>query len=365
MAYLGNLFFKYLIKEFLVKFFLFFMILIGVVYLFEVIELIQRSADKENSSVGLLFQMALLKLPDVGQQILPFITLFAAIATLKNLTDRQELVCIRAAGLSAWQFLIPIVTATFCISVIYVAIIHPLSAASIARYDSLYAQYLGDGIETITVIDDGIWLRQEDASGNFILKAKSLNAQSWTLKDVTVFFFDSQDKHTQRIDAKTAKLNPREWQFSEVSVYNDQGASKSRPTLTLSTNLTIETLAESFSNPQTISFWRLPYFIESLDKTGVDTSEMRAYYQSLLSMPFLLVAMIFLAASITLRTMRVSSLLPIVAGGLGFGFITFFMSGFLRALGLGNEMPMVLAIWSTPTIIMLLTITFLAQLEDG
>ena len=364
MAQLSNLFFKYLAREFITKFAVFFFILIGIVYLFDTIELIRR-ASGDNIPITTLLALALYKMPDVGQQIMPFITLFAALATFRSLSERQELVCIRSAGLSAWQFLIPIITVTFSISLIYITALHPLSAASMQKYESLQNVYFGDGIETISIIEDGLWIRQEDSTASFILKASELNAQDWTMKDVSVFFFDDNNTHIQRIDAKKAQLKPNEWLFENVYVHKTGQAPTILPSLALTTELTAQTITESFSNPQTISFWRLPYFIQSVQKTGLETIEIEAYYQSLLSQPLMLISMVFMAAAIALRTQRTSGLLPIIIGGIGFGFVAFFLSGFLRALSLGHEIPIILGIWAAPFLIMLTGMTFLAQLEDG
>ena len=365
MAQLSTLFFKYLTKEFAIKFMVFTGILLGVVFLFDMIELIRRGANNDAISLGTLFTIALYKLPDVGQQILPFSILFAAIATLRSLSDRRELVCIRSAGLSAWQFLLPLLSVTLLIGLLYITVLNPLAAASMAKYESLNNLYFGDGIETITVINDELWIRQQDETGNFILKARELNGKTWVLNDISVYFFDADNKHLQRIDADTATLKSNEWVFEDVAVYKESSAPAFLAQLSITTNLTAEIITESFSNPQTLSFWRLPYFIGSMDSTGLDTTEMRIYYQSLLSLPLLLTAMIFVAAIVTLRTIRVTTLLPVVIGGLGLGFLIFFISSFLRALGMGQEIPIILAVWTTPIVVILCSVAFLAQMEDG
>jgi lipopolysaccharide export system permease protein len=365
MAKVSNILTQYLIKEFMTKFFLFFCILMGVVYLFDTIELIKRASGNDGVGLIIILQLALYKLPDVGQQVLPFIVLFAGIATFRTLSQRQELVCIRSAGISAWQFITPLVVATFVVSLVYITILNPLSAAAMGRYEALQNLYFGNGSETITVIDEGLWIRQEDHTGNFILKASELDAQTWTMNDVTVFFFDENNTHIQRIDAKTARLNDQEWVFNNVAVHRTGQQPSTLPELMLTTTLTAEIITESFSNPQTISFWRLPHFIGVMQSTGLDTTDMRLYYQSLLSQPLLLIAMIFMAAAIALRTERMATLMPIIVGGLGFGFLAFFLSGFLRALGMGHEIPITLAIWSTPIIIIMGGMTILSRLEDG
>lgn len=360
----GAVLMKYLCREFIIKFLIFTLVLLGVVYLFDTIELIKRAADHD---IGLwsVLALSLYKLPDVGQQILPFITLFTTMATLWSLSQTKELETIRAAGLSVWQFLLPMILAVFVIGLLFLNLLHPLTAASLSRFENLQNMYFGDGKKTVSIIDDGLWLRQEDETGNFILRAAKVNAKTWELSNASVYFFDNNNQHTQRLDAKTARLDSNAWIFQDVRVQQIDGTFKTLNKLQLSTSLTQDTISESFSNPQTISFWRLPQFIKSLEKTGLDTTAMKIYYQNLLVQPLFLISMVLLAAATSLRTSRFTKLLPVVVLGLGMGFAVFFFAGFLRALGAGHEIPIFMAIWIPPTIIVLCATATLIALEDG
>lgn len=355
----------YLLKEFLIKFLVFFVVLVGVVYLFETVELLRRASGKDGVSFNEILAMGLYKLPDVGQQILPFIILFSGMGTLWSLTQRKELICIRAAGLSVWQFLTPMIGMTLFIGLLYMSVLHPITAASLSRYQVLEDTYFNNTSKTVSVIENGLWLRQQDETGSLILNAAKLDADQWVLENVSVFFFDENNLHTQRIDAEQAVLKPDEWLFRNVQVQKTDGIPVTLPELSLSTTLTTDSIAESFSNPDTISFWRLPYFINALENTGLDTTSMKMYYQSLLAQPLVLVAMICLAGAVSLRTSRFTHLLSVVVTGLIIGFGIFFMSGFLRALGIGHEIPVFMAAWAPPFIIILCAIATLMKLEDG
>ena len=192
-----------------------------------------------------------------------------------------------------------------------------------------------------------------------------MNAKTWELSNVSVYFFDANNIHTQRLDAQKAYLKPNEWVFTKVSIQQIADAPRMLEELRLSTTLTTDTISESFSNPQTISFWKLPGFIKSLEKTGLDTTSMKIYYQNLLVQPLFLISMVLLAAATSLRTSRFTKLLPVVMLGLGMGFTVFFFAGFLRALGAGHEIPIFMAIWIPPTIIILCATATLIALEDG
>jgi lipopolysaccharide export system permease protein len=260
---------------------------------------------------------------------------------------------------------VPVLCTTLLVSLIYVTLLHPVFASMMSRYEKMNNLYLGDGRETVTRIGDGLWLRQEDETGNFILKANDLNAREWTMQDVVVFFFDQDNQHSQRIDAAAAKLGDGEWIFNDVSVHQKDAPPRVLPTLSLTTTLTPQTIQESFSSPQTISFWRLPYFIDALGPTGLDTMPLRTYYQSLLSQPLMVMAMVFLAAAVTLKTDRMSRTSPLIAAGLGATAIVFFASSFLMTLAQGHEIPLFLAVWATPVLIFLFSVYFLSHKEDG
>lgn len=107
--------------------------LLLVVYLFDTIELLRRAAKVEGLPVSLVLQMGLFKLPDVGQQIFPFAVLFSALFTFWQLTRRSELVVVRAAGLSVWQFMMPLAFAAFLIGTVQMMVVNPVGALLIAE----------------------------------------------------------------------------------------------------------------------------------------------------------------------------------------------------------------------------------------
>ena len=72
----------------------------------------------------------------------------------------------------------------------------------------------------------------------------------------------------------------------------------------LSTPLSPEQVRESFATPETVSFWHLPEYIALAEQAGLAAAGYRLQYQLLLARPFLLAAMVILAASVSLRFFR-------------------------------------------------------------
>jgi len=100
--------FRYISRQFMIHFAVMMLILLGIMYMFDVVDTLRR-AGQMHIPVGLILSMSFMKLPFLAQSILPMGILFTAIYTCWKLNKTSELIVIRASGLSAWQFLSPLI----------------------------------------------------------------------------------------------------------------------------------------------------------------------------------------------------------------------------------------------------------------
>ena len=101
--------YRYLAKQFLIG--------VGIVFAGDHVPgLFHRSRRPDESDGGAacarrrVFGMSLLKLPDLGLTLLPFAVLLGGVFSFVRLSRSQELMSIRAAGVSAWNLLAPALT---------------------------------------------------------------------------------------------------------------------------------------------------------------------------------------------------------------------------------------------------------------
>ena len=151
----------------------------------------------------------------------------------------------------------------------------------------------------------------------------------------------------------------------DAVVTSAAGRPESLGTVRIPTRLTIENIQDSFASPETMSFWELPEFIRILENAGFSAVKHRLYWHALLASPLLLVAMVLIAATFSLRPTRRGGTLAWAASGLFFGFVLYFVTDIVFALGLSASIPAVLAAWTPATVTMLLGMTSLLHLEDG
>lgn len=356
--------FRYVSRQFLLNFALLMLMLLGIVLLFDIIEQLRRAANQHHVPFGLILSMSLMKLPYLGQSILPIGVLFTAIYTCWKLNKNSELVAIRSFGLSAWQFLSPLILCALLIGVFSTAIINPVSSVFLSKYNQLNSIYFQNSRDLVTVSKTGIWLRQPNEQGYALLHSENFDQKEWQLNNVVVLFFDGEDSFVRRMDSPVAYLRDGYWEIRQP-VVNDRGGRQQFDVRQIPTTLTSDKIEETLSDPETISFWSIPEYIHIMEETGFPATRLYIHFHTLLARPLLLVAMILLAATFSLRPARTGGAGYMVVLGVAVGFIVFFMESILQAFGASQKIPVYLAAWTPAVIGLLLGGTALLHLEDG
>lgn len=373
----------YLAKRYALNLFVLLCALLAIIYLFDTVELIRRASKHTDISITMIMKMGLYKLPEVGQTLFPFAVLFSAMFTFWQLTRKYELIVVRASGFSVWQFLMPITLVAITFGVLHMTVINPVGAILVTKYEQMERVYLKRQANQIAVFQEGLWLTQdilieqtsnipapspapsELTSGYVILHAQKVQQPDWVLQGVTVLYFTATNDFLQRIDAKEATLEKNFWTLKNVTTHQNDTIPIKQDVYKLPTSLTIQDIEESFSSPQSMSFWRLPDYINTLETTGFDATQIKVYYHNLLSQPLMFCAMILLAATVSMQPPRSKNTFIMIAAGVFIGFIVFFMSSFLQALGSSQQIPVMLAAWSPALIAFLLGLSAMMNVEDG
>jgi len=356
--------FRYISRQFLINFVILMLILLGLVLLFDIVELLRRAASHAHVSLGMILSMSLLKLPFLGQTILPMGILFTAIYTCWKLNKTSELVVIRSFGLSVWQFLSPLLLCSILIGIFSTAVINPVSAIFLSKYNQMNNQYLETTQDLVTVSKTGIWLRQPSERGYALIHAASFDKEEWQLNNVIVLFFDNSDTFLRRMDSTVAWLRDGYWEIGQPLV-NDRKGLQRFDTQQIPTELTSQKIEESFADPETISFWSIPEYIRVMEDTGFPATRLYVHFHSLLAQPFLFAAMILLAATFSLRPARFGGAATMIVLGVAAGFSIFFVESMLQAFGVSQKIPAYLAAWTPSIVGLLLGGTALLHLEDG
>jgi lipopolysaccharide export system permease protein len=343
----------------------------------DLVELMRRSGDGQAGFSDLL-GMALLRAPAITITAAPFTVLLASMACFAMFARSSELVVTRAAGVSVWRLLTPALVAAVGLGIFVPAVYNPLAAAFASKFETLEGRYFNSNSSRLSVSADGLWLRQGSPEGQTVIRAQGASGTGERLWRVNVFQFDAQDRFYRRIDARAALLEKNAWKLSGVRRWDlltveidDAGSSAiaTRPVLVdemlILTDLTIESIQESFASPVTISFWKLPKFIGLLENSGFSSNRHRLHWLGLLAMPVVFFAMVLIGAAFSMRHVRFGGLGYMALGCVLSGFGFFFLSDIATALGASGAVPVLIAAWAPPVSAVLLSLGLLLHLEDG
>jgi lipopolysaccharide export system permease protein len=343
-------------------------VLLGVfalIILLDYVEQMRRMSDVPNVSALLIAKISLFRVPQIGERILPFCVLIGAMSCFLGLSRRLELVVSRAAGMSAWQFTAPAIVIALAVGVFATTVFNPIAAVLQEKAKRLEAEVSGNNAEGLQATVNGFWVTQRSDSGHSIINAQGSREQGVLLSKVSAFVFDQNNRFLQRIEAGTAALEPSRWRLEDVRVYAPGAPADEREFYLLPTNLTPEQVRETFSTPETVPFWQLPYFINMADRAGLTASGYRLQYQKLLARPFMLAAMVLLAAAFSLRFFRMGGVQKMVLGGIASGFLLYIMSKLMDDLSKAELLPPIISAWMPATIGAMTGFVVLLYQEDG
>ena len=330
------------------------------------VEMLRRTGDTPKATVLLLAQLTLSRVPSLVEQMLPFAILFAAMGSYLNLSRRLELVVTRAAGVSVWQFMFPAVACSLAVGVFSTILYNPVAAALKEHANTLEADIFGSRSLFFQGGGEGdIWLRQSSESGPAILNAKAATENGRRLASVIVLTLDANGQLLERIEAASARLEDRAWILETVRIFSATTQPRSFDTYRLATTLTADQVRDSLSKADSVSFWDLPDAIVAAREAGLSPARFQLQYQSLIARPLLFLAMVMIAAAVSLRFFRIGGIAPMILSGVVAGFLLYVGSELAEDLASAGMIGVVPAAWGPAAATVLLGFMVLLQQEDG
>jgi lipopolysaccharide export system permease protein len=356
---------RYVAKRFLLGIIGAFTVCSALIFMIDMIELLRLSRKAADLPMAALLWMALLRLPAYSELLLSFAVLVGAVGALLSLNRKSELIVMRAGGMSVWQFLRPGLVVALMIGLAAVFLYNPLAAAARAEAERLLAEAFGREASLLAASGEDSWLRQDGVDGQSVMTARAIANQGLALAGVIVFQFDAQGRFIERIDADRANLADGYWELQKVTVSRPGREPETFDTFTVSTYLTRERVGEALGSEIAVSLWQLPSLIEVAERAGLSASRYKMQYALLVSRPMLLMAMVILAATVSLRSFRSGGTQTMVIVGMVGGVGFFLLAEVSRQVGVAGLVSPATAVWVPIGLALLVSLTVLLHQEDG
>ncbi|MBP9693990.1 MAG: LPS export ABC transporter permease LptG [Alphaproteobacteria bacterium] len=363
--YFSPVLFKYLSRQFLTWFLVVFAILLFLIWTVEIVELLRKTGSKVGVSFGLVLEMAFLKLHESLQKVFPFIVLFASMISFLRLSRNQELTVMRSAGNSIWQMMLPIICCAFLIGVINVTMLNPVGALMLEKYNRINTKHVKKQTDVLDLSETGLWFKEMEGNDLTFLHAKTSARDLSELYSVTVYFVRDFKDNIDRIDAEKAVIQGQRWILHNVVRHDKIHGPKKMDELVLKTQIDKENIEDGFLKPSSISFWKLPHYIEVLGRTGLMNDQHILYYQTYLAQPLTFVAMVMFGMFFSVGHHRFGNFMKMIASGMCAGVLYYIVKDVLFAMGLSQSIPIFIAAWAPAVLGLFIAVPLIIHKEDG
>lgn len=356
---------RYFCRQFLLWFFVILLSITFIVGFFEGIELIRRGMSKPNVTLDIIGEMVVLKIPNQIQTLLPFIILFSGVFCLWRLNQTQEIVAVRAMGVSVWQIIGGMATVVIMIGLINLLGIDSLRSAMTSRLLLLEENAFGNTINRVAIASEGIWFKEVNDDKQTIIHAKHFDLNNRLFKQISFFEFDNKGKYISRLESPAALLHNNLWFFEKVSMWSKDCREQALSQYERPTNLSVKQIQESNAPPESLSFWQIPDFIKILERAGLSSLRYNLYWHKQMARVAMMVSMLFFAAVFCLYNIRYRNTSLLIAVGLMGGFAIHFLQDLIYIMGLTEKIPIFLAAWFPSIFTLLFSSFLLLHTEDG
>jgi len=335
------------------------------VLLIDFTEQLRRTSSLSDIPALTVVAFSALRTPSIMEQVLPFTILIGAMLTFFMLSRRLEFVVARGAGISVWQFLLPGFLVALGIGAFATTVFNPAVDYMNDKARLIEGNLFHKDAKLLTGEDSAVWLRKAGRSEDIIVGAARAFNDGAHLIGVTILRQSRQGRLIQRIDADTAILEARQWNLTNAMV---TGLNRQRRTLAayaLKLDLSADEVRDGFSKSNLRSFWSLPELIEKARTADLPTYRYSLQFNTLLAQPFFFMAMVVIAATVSLRFIRSGNVNSLIASGIAAGFILYVLRSLAEDLGSSGVVQPVLAAWLPTLLALVLGFTVLLHQEDG
>jgi lipopolysaccharide export system permease protein len=302
------------------------------------------------ASTGLILLYFALKTPRIITEMMPVAVLAAVLLSVGALARRNEIMAMRACGISLWQIAGPVIGACLGLSLLtlmwneYVVPECSMRAHYVERVSIKKKPFKGHFGEW------EIWYHGKQSFTN-IARFDANRSQIHGLKR---YEFDDQFRLIRMITATTATWEDGRWRTTEATEVNiaPGGAmtTRSLPESEIALSETPEDFSAVHREPEDLSFGALREEIADLRSKGIDTTDATVGLWLKLAVPFVSLVMALLALPLATRRNRNRAVAANVGLALVVGFSYWVVLALAMSLGRTGILPAPVAAWSANVI---------------
>jgi lipopolysaccharide export system permease protein len=336
---------RYITREF---FLTFLFVLLALLFVYLLVDFFERSRMFLSNSATLeqILSYHLYTLPQILGIMLPASVLLSALITFGLFSRNQEIVAMKANGISLYRIARPVFVFALVICGLNFLLNEYVTPAANWRSEQIVYAEIQKNKEWGSFKQNQIWYKSENAIYNF----KLFVAAEDRLKGVTINYLDPQFHLSMRIDAREAIWKDDHWELHDV--LRTTFAGKEFPLFERLPSLAadIAEKPEDFrvvqKSADQMGFSELRNYVRKLGREGYDVVPYETDLYGKIAFVFVSLILALIGVAFPVRSERSGGIVWGIAIGGIIGFSYWIVFAFMRSLGQSGTLPPVIAAWA-------------------
>ncbi|HEY8369210.1 MAG TPA: LPS export ABC transporter permease LptG [Thermodesulfobacteriota bacterium] len=324
-----------------------FLALVGFIVVYFVVDFFDRVGRfvQKDVPAKIVAEYFLARVPASAVQVMPIALLLASQLSLLVLARNNEIVAMRACGVSPGVVVLPLLGLAAIASLGTLALSELVVPPASARALAIERRYLDRPPSGLPERQRNVWYRADRS----IYYISSVDRRENRLVDVTVFTFDDAFNLVRRVDAAEARYVGPDWEFRNVVERSfgpdGQVTTVQHEQARMPLPETPSQIARGQRELDAMSYAELKRNVEQLEARGYDVARYRTDLHSKLALPAAGIVMTLLGIPLALRVGREggTALGVVLTLALGFAFWVAISIGL--AFGRSGVLPPAVAAW--------------------
>jgi len=339
------------LKLYILKTFLYFYLVSagGFVGIFLIGDFFDRADEfiSKNAALADVLLYYLYKIPFILFLMAPQAVLLATVLAISSLAKTNEIIAMKACGVSITRITLPIVGVSAVIALLVIANSEFISPTTSQRMNHIFYVKVRGGSSLLQDIEtDKIWYKSTTGA---IWNVNDYDPNNKTLNKISIFLTNNNHLIEKRIDAEKAVWVNQQWQFMNGMIRTFSPAGLEKTDFFENRSFIITEIPSDFitvsRRPEELSLKNIYEEIQERQSEGKDVTGkwLNLYYR--VSYPFIGVVLALVGIPLSLRSSRQGGLLFSVAVNLAIGLTISFFYAMCISLGRGGTFDPVFATW--------------------
>ena len=352
---------KYLITNFLIKFFYISLIFLALTFILNILEEISFVKNLD-INIWYPYFLTLLNLPITIFEIFPFIFLLTTQFLFYELFKKQELDVLKKNGLSNLKIIKVLFLSSIIMGIISVGIYYNLASKLKFHYLNLKNQLSNDNKYLAMVTDSGLWIKDEINENTLIVKSSLIKGN--ILHKTIINEFNENFTLVRTIQSDKIDIINNNWKIYDPIVTVENISNKNFPVMTLKTNFDEEKINSLFSNISTLNLINLFTLKKEYDAIGYSSDEILLQILKLFTVPLFYGIITILSSIIMFNFSRNRSLLFNIILGVIMSVLIYYMNFIFSSLANNGRLPIIISVFFPLFILSFISIIGLINVNE-